>query len=107
LPIIFLIASILPGCSQNLSSAEELAAEGFCDRAVDCGLWVPNDMQTCVDYMHEVFDLEWPNRECEPTITRGRLDDCLDEIALETCRDLHWNIENLESCSQEAICAID
>jgi len=103
-PLVFLLTSILSGCSPSLSDAEVLAAEEFCDRAVICGLWVPNDMQTCIDYMNMVFDLEWPNIECEPAITGDRLDECLDEIKVETCRDLHWNIENLETCTQEAIC---
>jgi hypothetical protein len=104
LPVIFFIASILTGCSPSLSSAEKLAGAAFCDRAVYCGLWTPNEMEVCDNYMRELFDLEWPDIECEPAITRARLNDCLDEIAVETCRDLHWNIENLEACTQEVIC---
>jgi hypothetical protein len=104
LHVVFFIVSVLTGCSPTLASAEERAAEEFCDRAVDCGLWVPNEMETCVNHMHDVFDLEWPDRECEPAITRSRLNECLDEISVEKCRDLHWNIENLEACAQDAVC---
>ena len=98
---------LLQGCGVDLKSAEREAGTEFCERAIFCGLWVPSELDECVDHMAEVFNLTWPDHVCEDGITSSSLDECLDEIAVQRCRDLRWNIDLLENCSSLAVCGAE
>lgn len=91
-------------CTPSYEDAPDVAGAAYCDRSVECGWVEESDYDSCADDAEDLFQLLWPEDECEDDLSRDGWDRCMEAIADLNCDDWTRGATSLGSCDADTVC---
>lgn len=107
LTLLFCAQAALTACVPDVTEAPQVAAETYCDRAVECGWTDEVDLEDCIDLSEDIFSAFWPEEDCSAGLEREGWNTCMDTLENLDCESSlsGWPADIGEACDLVGVCA--
>lgn len=95
----------LVACAPSLEKGPEVAVDRYCDRAIECNWFEPDEEDTCQGDVVGVFDAMWTDNGCAEGFDNKAWGECMDALAVLDCESWVLGMDSVaEFCERGAVC---